>query len=664
MIAGIVLIILAIPLLLLFFPLGLALGACGVLLILVKLLRSSAAAATVTARAAYRSATTKHCPDCRLRIPADAVVCGQCGYRYEAQPLPSSTSAGRATPRAPAAGSMGSPVAPAQGLDSFRVGADLPPADAGAPSQSVTPPGSPELPQWRSQASHSADIGGTVFAAGSQLARTTALVLGRGVGSMAARYRSLDRRVRWTAVTGVIAVPLLLVAGVWWVSTANSPDARLREAMQALARREAVATIANSSGLAQALGIAVAPASVDFGVTDWAIDPEGAAYRASFALVATGNGQSSVAQASLVLSPVGSTFVWRDVAGSLDADPLVAGVPDAAAAERLADETRNRNAAFGVPVNLRRLTVIDGEAPLPPRIERVDPQLLSDGQPVVINEGTQATVEQVFLDVGDRSYLVLLDNRQPAKPTEVLVGSLDKRSLTVPAAETLERFAALQREGDVVGAAALLVDGADLGLDGSGLAASSIGTHDAAALSVVGERGAYRVTTSAGTVLHQIGGQWLIDYTGQPLRILAPCGSTTFNPARQGHDSTWSTRDPKWNIVYGGNKVVVVTGGQNEPELFLQITSPGEGEWERVYWQIGTVQSVRIDDQKWEGDELAELRHEVRRDLSPWRLELPAVVAALRDASEVEVKYRVEAGWDDWHKDMTQRWSTDPSCQD
>jgi len=29
--------------------------------------------------------STKTCPDCRSKIPSEAVVCARCGYRYEAQ---------------------------------------------------------------------------------------------------------------------------------------------------------------------------------------------------------------------------------------------------------------------------------------------------------------------------------------------------------------------------------------------------------------------------------------------------------------------------------------------------------------------------------------------------------------------------------------------------
>jgi ribosomal protein L40E len=57
----------------------------GAFLVVMNLLRRGAGATAAVAKAGYRSATTKPCPACRARIPADARVCTACGYRYEIQ---------------------------------------------------------------------------------------------------------------------------------------------------------------------------------------------------------------------------------------------------------------------------------------------------------------------------------------------------------------------------------------------------------------------------------------------------------------------------------------------------------------------------------------------------------------------------------------------------
>lgn len=57
----------------------------GAFLVAMNLMKGGARATAAAAKAGYRAATTKPCPDCKTRIPADAIVCATCGYRYEVQ---------------------------------------------------------------------------------------------------------------------------------------------------------------------------------------------------------------------------------------------------------------------------------------------------------------------------------------------------------------------------------------------------------------------------------------------------------------------------------------------------------------------------------------------------------------------------------------------------
>ena len=57
----------------------------GAFLVVMNIVKTGARATAAAAKAGYRTATTKPCPDCKTRIPADATVCASCGYRYGAQ---------------------------------------------------------------------------------------------------------------------------------------------------------------------------------------------------------------------------------------------------------------------------------------------------------------------------------------------------------------------------------------------------------------------------------------------------------------------------------------------------------------------------------------------------------------------------------------------------
>jgi len=56
----------------------------GGILVVLNLVKTGARTTTAAAKAAHRASTTKPCPDCKTRIPADATVCAGCGYRYAA----------------------------------------------------------------------------------------------------------------------------------------------------------------------------------------------------------------------------------------------------------------------------------------------------------------------------------------------------------------------------------------------------------------------------------------------------------------------------------------------------------------------------------------------------------------------------------------------------
>ena len=54
----------------------------GGILVVLNLVKTGARTTAVAAKAAHRASTTKPCPDCKTRIPADATVCAACGHRY------------------------------------------------------------------------------------------------------------------------------------------------------------------------------------------------------------------------------------------------------------------------------------------------------------------------------------------------------------------------------------------------------------------------------------------------------------------------------------------------------------------------------------------------------------------------------------------------------
>jgi len=67
------------------FIVGIPLAVFGVVLFVLSFMKNAAAATAAGAKAAHRAATTKSCPECKTRIPAGAIVCAQCQYRYEPQ---------------------------------------------------------------------------------------------------------------------------------------------------------------------------------------------------------------------------------------------------------------------------------------------------------------------------------------------------------------------------------------------------------------------------------------------------------------------------------------------------------------------------------------------------------------------------------------------------
>lgn len=69
------------------FIIGIPMALFGAILLVLNVMKTGAVVTAAGAKAAYRAATTKSCPDCKQRIPADALVCFQCKRRFD-DPLP------------------------------------------------------------------------------------------------------------------------------------------------------------------------------------------------------------------------------------------------------------------------------------------------------------------------------------------------------------------------------------------------------------------------------------------------------------------------------------------------------------------------------------------------------------------------------------------------
>jgi hypothetical protein len=372
----------------------------------------------------------------------------------------------------------------------------------------------PAIPAGPTAAETAARLSREAAAAGATLARRLGVVARQAGG----RFRALDLRVR----LAIVAVAAVLIAASFVVTSLNAPEHEIGQIIEGIAARQSPANLLDADEFAASLGVARAPAGIEFNVEAVEVthDEISDRFDATWRLVATGNGASTLAEITATFTRVEDAFAASTPTGELSLDALVAVVDSDDGLAALMADTVAANSAFGSTVAARTSTVDDpaGVAVEPIRIP--DPELLEGPDaPVPGKAGSPARVERTYIVVDGAAYLVR-SVPIPAQPATVSYGTLEPETFTAPAADALEAFAAARAAGDVEEASRYLANAE--GLTTSGLEASSMPSASASHLRVVGGPGAYHVVLPDGSTMKPgPDGAWQLDYAGQPLQVLA-----------------------------------------------------------------------------------------------------------------------------------------------
>lgn len=386
------------------------------------------------------------------------------------------------------------------------------------------------------------------------------------------RSRNTRRVIALVIVVGVI------VAGALAVTSQQSPEARVRAAVEALANRQTTPVIADAAGFARTTGLAFMPAGIGMTVSDWQATTTDQTVQAQWTVVATGNGASVAAAMGATFEEIGEVYAWTEAEGYLRATGLVGRAADPAAVEQLVRETDLANSAFGTNASVQQVPADDPDAPLPSPLTTRDPELWAEAPMVELKPAVPAITEQTYLVLGADRYLVHEEHR-PAQPAEVLVGSMTTAELVGPAHEALQGFVAAKTAGDETEAAGHL-SGAD-GLTASGLAASTISAKPIEVFRPVGQRGAYSVTADDLLISDpDRDGRWTIDYTGQPLAVLtfdgpASSAGELYVPGAATNAYDWQ---PTTQLA-----PATVLAGASSARIVLTGTIPYEGRGYQEY---------------------------------------------------------------------------------
>lgn len=272
----------------------------------------------------------------------------------------------------------------------------------------------------------------------------------RGLGDMARGW--LRRRTRRQA-GGAIAVALVAVGAVATVSYLNSPEMRLRGALESIAARSEGSGLQNWQEVGSDLGIAYAPADILISVTDVHV----AGDRATWTLRAT-RGDEMVTElggsGSLVDRDGG---LWLDVASeALPSENLVQPVASEAEAETLVAAAREANAAFDT-WGLRLGTYPEWEEL--PTEEDVDPSRFSDEEPVPVG-GQPREFNRYYYETPFGQTLLYSTETNPGIAPRLVRGSLDRSAFKSTLLDAYRRLAAAVAAGDAQVARTLFEDAA------------------------------------------------------------------------------------------------------------------------------------------------------------------------------------------------------------